>query len=419
MAGLDEDEWESMPTGDPHLDDREEASEPASAGDAPAGLAGGAVGRRLYTLPVEDFPEITVPGRTGCAHIGCGGYNYPHWRKNVFYPSTVKQDDELKFYGGRLSCVEINNTFHGIPREQTFKKWATETPKNFVFTIKVPQEITHKQRLKDIDGVWQFFSERVISTLGAKTGPFLFQLPPSLKRDDERLKTLVRLIPAGHRVALEFRSHDWFCAPVATILRQHDIALVENITPDNSLPSYEWVTATWTYTRLHGAKEEIHTVDFKDDVLDPLAARIAARRAKGLDQYVFFLNDVDGVAPKNAASLIAKVLALVGDAALTSLAPGWRPEREIKKGGPGSIASMFKKAADKAAPSPNLKSEATKASEQAPAKLPKTAAADADDDVVVVEHASTPATPTKAATSASSAPSVSPQKGSIAAFFKK
>ncbi len=130
----------------------------------------------------------------------------------MFYPSTVKQADELKFYSGKFPSVEINNTFHGlslcrapadrqgIPREETFKRWAVETAKDFVFSVKVPQDITHFRRLKDIDDPWAYFLQRVSSGIGAKCGPYLFQLPPTLKRDDERLRAFAALIPAGCRV---------------------------------------------------------------------------------------------------------------------------------------------------------------------------------------------------------------------------
>ena len=275
-----------------------------------------------------------------------------------------------------------------MPQEKTFRKWAAESSKGFVFTLKVPMDITHKHRLKDVDELWQFFFERASTCLGDKLGPFLFQLPPSIVRDDDRLAYLASIIKpggsshffihhrkkiprllllfhihhlfAGTQVAIEFRHKSWFCDEVVTILRKHNMALVENYTPDSSLPSKPWVTATWSYIRLHGAKvfndtgrlcisivsclqDSIHEVDFSPAFLEPLAARAVERRLRGIDQFIFFLNDVGGAAPKNARSLSTRVTELVGGD--VALVPGWRAERDVVKGGPGSIESMFKKAA--------------------------------------------------------------------------
>ena len=84
-----------------------------------------------------------------------------------------------------------------MPREETFKKWAAESQKGFMFSLKIPMDITHKLRLRDIDAAWAYFHQRALSCLHEKCGPFLFQLPPTLKRDDDRLRALAKLIPDG------------------------------------------------------------------------------------------------------------------------------------------------------------------------------------------------------------------------------
>ena len=300
----------------------------------------------------------------------------------------------------------------GTPREETLKRWAKESAPHFSFALKVVQDITHEKKLEGIEDTWRYFHERARSCLGDKTGPFLFQLPPSLARCDGKLIELAALIPAGARIAIEFRHASWFCEAVVDILRKHDMALVENITPDNSLPSYDWVTATWTYTRLHGPKVDIHAVSFGSDVLDPMAARAVDRRSKGIDQYIFFLNDVGAEAPKNAATLSNKITALIGDPA-ARLVSRWRGVREVPKDGPGSLKGMFAKAAVAKHPA-----------DEQPADSPKKPRV--DDDVgeqqqqpLQHEH-SDPApdtTPTTTPTKAKIASS--PAKGTLLAFFAK
>ena len=80
----------------------------------------------------------------------------------MFYPRHVKKDDELGYFSRVLYGCEINSTFHGIPRENTFKNWSTSSRAGFQFAMKIPKEMTHVKRLDDVEGTWDFFIARVI-----------------------------------------------------------------------------------------------------------------------------------------------------------------------------------------------------------------------------------------------------------------
>ena len=130
----------------------------------------------------------------------------------------------LSYYAGQLPAVEINNTFYRMPKASVMEDWATKTPAAFVFAIKASRRITHFARLKDAgDHVDYLFKN--IAGLGDKAGPVLFQLPPNFKKDLDRLKGFLGILPPKRRVTFEFRHPSWFEADVVEALSQAGAAL--------------------------------------------------------------------------------------------------------------------------------------------------------------------------------------------------
>jgi uncharacterized protein YecE (DUF72 family) len=178
--------------------------------------------------------------------IGTSGFSYKEW-KGSFYPEDIPASEMLRFYAGRFSTVEINNTFYRMPQASVLAGWAEQVPDGFTFSLKASQRITHRSRLKDAaDSVGFFF--RVAATLGDRLGPVLFQLPPNLKKDVPRLRDFLRLIPPGARAAFEFRHDSWHDDEVYGLLREAGAALCiaedeERVTPLVS-------TTGWGYLRL-------------------------------------------------------------------------------------------------------------------------------------------------------------------------
>src|SRR5918995_1704424 len=129
---------------------------------------------------------------------GASGYSYKPW-KGPFYPQDLPDAEMLSFYAQRLPTVEINNTFYRLPKATVLEEWAARTPPTFRFVLKASRKITHIHRLKDVGEMTDYLF-KVAETLGPKLGPILFQLPPYLKKDLERLQQFCGSVAQGRAV---------------------------------------------------------------------------------------------------------------------------------------------------------------------------------------------------------------------------
>jgi len=224
---------------------------------------------------------------------GASGYSFKEW-KGSFYPADMKPESMLKFYAERLPTVEINNTFYQMPKAAVLENWARATPEAFRFAIKASRRITHMSRLKaDSAADSVAFLYRNLETLGAKRGPVLFQLPPFLKKDLQRLNDFLQLLPAGHRAAFEFRNDSWFSDDVYAALKSAGASLCLSEREDNAPPPLV-ETAPWGYVRLR-----LET--YSDEELRQWAERLAST---GWDEvFVYFMHEP--TAPAYAAGLMA------------------------------------------------------------------------------------------------------------------
>jgi uncharacterized protein YecE (DUF72 family) len=180
---------------------------------------------------------------------GASGYSYKEW-KGSFYPADIKPEGMLAFYSERLPTVEINNTFYQMPRASVLENWAKNTPEHFRFAIKASRRITHQARIKADEAADSVgFLYKTLSALGAKRGPVLFQLPPFMKKDVPRLDEFLKVLPAGHAAAFEFRNDSWFTDEVYDALRAAGAALCLSEREDNAPPPLV-ETAPWGYVRL-------------------------------------------------------------------------------------------------------------------------------------------------------------------------
>src|SRR5436309_12265331 len=136
-------------------------------------------------------------------YVGTSGYSYKKW-KGSFYPEKIAAKDMLPYYASRLQAVELNNTFYRLPQRTMVESWKAQVPDSFRFSVKASQRITHFKRLKDTAAETQFMLETV-STLEDRLGIVLFQLPPNMKKDLERLETFLKDLPADTPAAFEFR----------------------------------------------------------------------------------------------------------------------------------------------------------------------------------------------------------------------
>lgn len=295
---------------------------------------------------VEGLPSTSNDEKAGkdCTHdifIGTAGYNYSHWRSDVFYPRGLSPSSELRHYSGVFPAVEINATFHGVPRKETVASWAREAKSGFRFGLKVPSAITHERKLSCLGEIWEVFLERAQHIGEASLAPILFQLPPSLPVDVSKLDAIANVTPRDMKIAFEFRNISWYCDEVYDALRRRKWAICENISPDNSTIRSTEVTAPFCYVRFHKNGDRLVT-NYSDEQLAQEADRIVEKRHQGLTQYAFFLNDHEGNGPRNAQTLMRLITERLGPhECISGIVSGWKPDPIIEKGGKGSIEAMF------------------------------------------------------------------------------
>lgn len=237
--------------------------------------------------------------------VGTSGWSYDHWADR-FYPQALPAGDRLPFYATRLPTVEIDATFYRTPSEKAVLHWRDEVPEGFAFAAKGSRFVTHYRRLEGVADMARRFVDRV-SLLGPKLEVVLWQLPPTLARDDRLLDRFLADLPAGPRYAVEFRHPSWLVPGAFDVLRAHDCAHVH--VSSDAMPANRTVTADFVYVRFHGTAA--YHGAYVEPALEPWRAFLAEQVAAGLDGYAYFNNDAEAHAPADALRLTA----MLGEAA--------------------------------------------------------------------------------------------------------
>jgi uncharacterized protein YecE (DUF72 family) len=225
-------------------------------------------------------------------YVGTSGYSYKEW-KGSFYPEKLAAKDMLSYYASRLPSVEINNTFYRLPQRAMVESWKAQVPADFRFALKASQRITHFKRLKDAEGETSYLLETV-GALDECLGVVLFQLPPNMKKDLERLELFLKLLPAHIPAAFEFRHPTWFDEDVLSLLRSQNRPLCVSDTDD--LPtSHIDRTASWGYLRLR-------RVNYSETDLAAWLDRIRSQQWETV--YVFFKHEDEATGPKLAGQFL-------------------------------------------------------------------------------------------------------------------
>ena len=265
-------------------------------------------------------------------YVGISGWTYPAWRGS-FYPAGLPQRRELEHASQRMSSIEINGSFYALQRPTSYQQWSAQTPEGFVFSVKGGRFITHMKKLAGVEtALANFFSSGMLA-LGAKLGPILWQLPPTMPFDPARLEAFFRLLPrttteaaalaARHdermdgrtwtvidaerpvRHALEVRHPSYQDPAFLALLRRSEVAVVVADTA-GKWPLFEAVTTDFVYVRLHG-DEELYVSGYSDTALDLWAQKVKTWSAQSRDVFVYFDNDVKVRAPFDAMALASRV----------------------------------------------------------------------------------------------------------------
>jgi len=228
---------------------------------------------------------------------GTSGYSYKEW-KGCFYPEDVAAGDMLAYYASKLPAVEINNTFYRMPRTHVLEAWREAVPGDFRFSIKASRRITHHARLKDCEEAVGFLAKG-LEALGESLGCVLFQLPPYLRKDIERLDAFLELWPKAFPASVEFRHDSWFDDETSDTLGRHGAAICVSEDGELTVPE-NCATADWLYLRLRKPAY--------DDA--SLAAWIERAEATSSSRgFAFFKHEDEGAGP----ALAGRFLAAAGD----------------------------------------------------------------------------------------------------------
>ena len=290
----------------------------------------------------------------GDIRIGISGWRYEPWR-GVFYPEKLAQRLELQYASSKFNSIELNGSFYSLQRPKNFQQWYSETPDDFIFSVKAPRFITHIRRLKDSEGPVANFLASGLLRLGEKLGPILWQFPPSMKFEADLFEHFFRLLPHSHaeaaaigkehdkwldgrawieiendrplRHAVEIRNKSFACEEYIALLRKYQVGLVVADTPE--WPRLMDVTADFVYCRLHGS-EKLYASGYSEEALGDWAQRVL-RWARGKeaedgdrasdtnaphietrDVFVYFDNDLKVKSPENALQLRERIEQLNG-----------------------------------------------------------------------------------------------------------
>jgi uncharacterized protein YecE (DUF72 family) len=212
--------------------------------------------------------------KTGTIRIGIGGWTFEPWR-GPFYPDKLSQKRELEYAASKMTSIEVNGTYYGSIKADSFAKWHDETPENFVFSLKAPRFATNRKVLAEAGGSIEKFVTGGITELKDKLGPINWQFMGTKKFDPDDFEAFLKLLP--HEVdgrtlrhAVEVR-HDSFNAPdFIALLREYKVAVITS--GDSEFPQIADITAPFVYARIMGTTEG-HALGYAPAELDAWAER--------------------------------------------------------------------------------------------------------------------------------------------------
>jgi uncharacterized protein YecE (DUF72 family) len=240
--------------------------------------------------------------KAGGIYIGSSGWAYASWKPD-FYPGTLSSKKFLEYYATRLNSVEVNYTFRSLPSANTIQSWLDATGNSFRFSFKAPQRITHLSRLKNCREALEAFARSIAPAQQAnRLGVILFQLPPNMKADLDRLGGFLKDaastdMATALRMAFEFRHESWFADATYSLLREHSVALCVAESDELSTPDVQ--TAPFSCYRLRKSV-------YSEDDLDAIRENLRARSSDG-DVFAYFKHEDEPDGALRAAAVLERL----------------------------------------------------------------------------------------------------------------
>jgi uncharacterized protein YecE (DUF72 family) len=258
--------------------------------------------------------------------VGIGGWTFEEWRRGVFYPKGLPQTRELSHASRQVTTIEINGTYYSTQKPESFRRWAADTPDDFMFSVKASRFATNRRVLAEAGDSIERFIGSGIAELKHKLGPILWQFAPTKKFEPDDFATFLELLPKmldGRplRHAIEVRHESFKVAAFAALARQYSVAVV--IADSEKYPMIADVTGDFIYARLQNAREDIATGYSAPaikrwaerakawaeggDAKDLAHAGKSAALKKKRDVFVYMINGAKVRAPAAARALLAKL----------------------------------------------------------------------------------------------------------------
>jgi uncharacterized protein YecE (DUF72 family) len=233
-------------------------------------------------------------------HVGTSGWSYAHW-EGTLYPFGLPPRERLAHYVARFRTAELNSSYYRWPSDATFARWRRRLPDGFLLSVKAPGLLTHVRRLYGPER-WLQRIAGGLARLRERRAVLLTQLPPTLPLDYARLEYFLRHVPPGLALALEFRHPSWHTEGVFRLLERHGAAYC--VMSGAGLPCELRATAGFVYVRLHGPDaRSLYAGSYSEADLRWWAERAREWEAQGRDVFLYFNNDGDGHAARNALRL--------------------------------------------------------------------------------------------------------------------
>lgn len=237
--------------------------------------------------------------------VGTSGWSYPEWQ-GIFYPEAWPKRRWFEYYAKKFATVEVNATFYRTFKDQTYHQWREQAPAAFRYVLKVPRFITHRKHLIDAEEEIRSFW-RSASLLADKLGLILLQLAPNSAYDPDRLKQALLAFGDSRKVVVEFRDQKWLTEEIKDLLKETGAVFCAVDSPKSEL--VDWVTSEVAYVRLHG-RRQWYNYEYALPELREIATVARKMATLGAAKvYIFFNNDVNGYAPRNASALLQMLTA--------------------------------------------------------------------------------------------------------------
>ncbi|MFT3695946.1 MAG: DUF72 domain-containing protein [Kofleriaceae bacterium] len=236
------------------------------------------------------------------AWIGTSGWVYRGWREHLYANAPIRR--WLEIASRAFSGLEINGSFYTQIKPATYARWREETPDGFRFALKGHRYVTHYKRLRECSESIKLLRDQA-SALGNKLDVVVWQLPSSFQANHDRLVCFLDELSAWPiRHSIEFRHKSWFTEETANVLRATNVAVCLSDAPD--FPMWNVVTADFVYVRLHGHTRK-YASSYSPRSLAIWATSTKQWLADGRDVHVYFDNDAEGHAVRNAQDLASLV----------------------------------------------------------------------------------------------------------------